>query len=195
MIQLLAKRVLTMGFKKWVYPHMSINNFRLVWGLLISQISNLPFKVLIINGLNLMKDERMVRVLTTNKILNPVLDNVGITKTEIKDNKSEVLVKTVFSIISFSRLFKFILKMLLWLPKLIFSLFIMSLVNIDVSYIFTNLSWLTRGFSDLILIILNTIWNLLKLTWETGEIKNYLINSYIFRTWFSSRWNSFCKII
>jgi hypothetical protein len=60
-----------------------------------------------------MKDERMVRILTTNKILNPVLDNVGITKTEIKDSKSEVLVKTVFSIISFSRVFKFFIKIIL----------------------------------------------------------------------------------
>lgn len=156
---------------------MSYNNFKMVWSLLVNKIQILPVRTLLTNGFNLVRDEKIVRALTADKIIRPVLENVGVSKTEIKDSKSEFLVKTIFSIITLSRFWKLIIKMLLWLPKLILSLFLLSLGNIDVSSILGWLSWGTRGLSDLILIIITTIWKVLKLTWESGEIKEYILSN------------------
>jgi hypothetical protein len=94
----------------------------------------LPLRNIFNIALSLGSNQKIVRTLTVERLIEPILKNQGILKPEMKDGNSEFLVKSLFSFITFTRTARFILKIVLWLPKLVLTLFVLSLTNLDVSF-------------------------------------------------------------
>jgi hypothetical protein len=115
---------------------------------------------------------QVVRAMTVERILDPILKTQGITKTEIKNGKTEMLVTWLFSLISLTRFSKIVLKVFLWLPKLVLTLFVVSLTSIDVSYFQNIINWTTWGLSNSLTLFFSTIWALLVYIYKTGDIIN-----------------------
>jgi hypothetical protein len=172
MIQLLVRKVLRFGFQRYVYPHMSLGNFNLVWSFLANNFKALPLRTLFSYGMSLGTQQQVLRALTVERIIDPVLKTQGITKPEIKNGKAEMLVTWLFSLIGFTRFSKFIFKVVLWLPKLVLTLFVLSLTSIDVSYFQSIVSWVTWGFSNSLTLFFSTIWALIVYIYKTGDVIN-----------------------
>jgi len=177
MIQLLVKKVLTYGFRRYLYPNMNATNFQLVWKLLVNNFKSLPLRSILTTGTALMSNQKILRAMTSERILDPIIKTSGVTKTEISEGKNEQFITWIFTLISFTRLFKGFIYVLLWFPKLIFTLFILSLTSIDVSGFQGVLSWLSMGLSSTITSILSSIWSLIVYIFMTGEVVN--INSLL----------------
>ena len=105
--------------------------------------------------------------------LEPIIQNQGILKPEIKDGNSEILVKTLFSLIGLGRATRFVFKVLLWLPKLVLTLFVLSLTNIDVTFLQNTIGLVTFGFSNSITLLFTSLWGLLVYIFRTGDILNF----------------------
>jgi len=172
MIQLLVRKVLRFGFQRYVYPHMSLGNFNLVWSFLANNFKALPLRTLFSYGMSLGTQQQVLRALTVERIIDPVLKTQGITKPEIKNGKAEMLVTWLFSLISFTRFSKIVLKLVLWLPKLVLTLFVLSLTSIDVSYFQSLVNWITWGFSNSLTLFFSTIWALIVYVYKTGDVLN-----------------------
>ncbi len=172
MIQLFVRKVLRFGFQRYVYPHMSIGNFNLIWTFLANNFKTLPLRTIFSYAMSLGTQQQVVRAMTVERILDPVLKTQGIVKTEIKNGKSEMLVTWLFSLIGFTRFSKFVLKAVLWLPKLVLTLFVLSLTSIDVSYFQSLVSWFTWGFSNSLTLFFSTIWALIVYVYKTGDVLN-----------------------
>lgn len=123
-------------------------------------------------ALSLGSNQKIVRALTIERILEPIIKNQGILKPEIKEGKSELLVKTLFSFITFTRSTRFLLKILLWFPKFVITLFILSLTSIDVSFLQSVISWITFGLSNSLTLLLSTVWSILVYIYKTGDVIN-----------------------
>ena len=154
MIQLLVRKVLVAGFRRYVYPNMTHGNFNLMWTFLVNNLKSLPLKSIFSYAMSLGNQNQILRSLTVNRIIEPVLKTQGIVKTELKNGKEEFLVTWLFSLISLSRFTKIIFKLVLWLPKLVLTLFVISLTSIDVSYFQSIINWTTWGLSNSINLIL-----------------------------------------
>lgn len=172
MIQLLVRNVLRLGFKRYVYPNMTAGNFKLIWTLLVNNLKSLPLRSILSVGMSLGSNQKIVRALTAERFVEPILKNQGILKPEIKDGNSEILVKTLFSLIGLGRATRFVFKVLLWLPKLVLTLFILSLTNIDVTFLQSAISWLTFGISNSLTLLFTSLWGLLVYIFRTGDILN-----------------------
>jgi len=83
-----------------------------------------------------------------------------------------MLVTWLFSLIGVSRFGKFALKVFLWLPKLVLTLFVVSLTSIDVSYLQSIVSWFTWGLSNSLTLFFSTIWALIVYIYKTGDVIN-----------------------
>jgi hypothetical protein len=119
---------------------MTAGNFKLIWTLLVNNLKSLPLRSILSVGMSLGSNQKIVRALTAERFVEPILKNQGILKPEIKDGNSEILVKTLFSLIGLGRATRFVFKVLLWLPKLVLTLFILSLTNIDVTFLQSAIS-------------------------------------------------------
>jgi hypothetical protein len=172
MIQLLVRKILRMSFQRYVYPHMSLGNFNLVWSFLANNFKTLPLRTIFSYAMSLGTQHQVVRAMTVERILDPILKTQGITKPEIKNGKTEMLVTWLFSLIGVSRFGKFALKIVLWLPKLVLTLFVVSLTSIDVSYLQSIVSWFTWGLSNSLTLFFSTIWALIVYIYKTGDIIN-----------------------
>jgi hypothetical protein len=172
MIQLLARKVLRLGFQRYVYPHMTTGNFNLVWTFLANSFKTLPLRTILSYAMSLGTQHQVVRAMTVERIIEPVLKTQGIVKTEIKNGKTELLVTWLFSLIGFTRFSKFALKVILWIPKLVLTLFFVSLTSIDVSYFQSIINWFTWGFSNSLTLFFSTVWALVVYIYKTGDIIN-----------------------
>lgn len=177
MIQLLVKKILIHGFRRYLYPNMTTNNFQMIWKLLVNNFKTLPLRSILTTGTALMNNQKVIRAMTTERILEPIIKTSGVTKTEINEGKSEQFIQWIFTFISFTRVFKGFIYILLWFPKLIVTLFILSLTNIDVSAVQGILSWITMGLSSTVTTILSSVWSLLVYIFMTGDAIN--INSLL----------------
>lgn len=166
------RNVLRVGFKRYVYPNMTAGNFKLIWTLLVNNLKSLPLRSILSVGMSLGSNQKIVRALTAERFVEPILKNQGILKPEIKDGNSEILVKTLFSLIGLGRATRFVFKVLLWLPKLVLTLFILSLTNIDVTFLQSAISWLTFGISNSLTLLFTSLWGLLVYIFRTGDILN-----------------------
>jgi hypothetical protein len=164
--------VLRLGFQRYVYPNMTVGNFNLVWSFLANSFKTLPLRTIFSYAMSLGTQQQVVRAMTVERILDPVLKTQGIVKTEIKNGKTELLVTWLFSLIGFTRFSKFALKVILWLPKLVLTLFVVSLTSIDVSYLQSIVSWVTWGFSNSLTLFFSTIWALIVYIYKTGDVIN-----------------------
>jgi hypothetical protein len=151
---------------------MTTGNFNLVWTFLGNSFKTLPLRTILSYAMSLGTQHQVVRAMTVERILEPVLKTQGIVKTEIKNGKTELLVTWLFSLIGFTRFSKFALKVILWLPKLVLTLFVFSLTSIDVSYFQSVVSWLTWGFSNSLTLFFSTVWALIVYIYKTGDIIN-----------------------
>jgi hypothetical protein len=172
MIQLLVRKVLVAGFRRYIYPNMTHGNFNLLWTFLVNNLKSLPLKSIFSYAMSLGNQNQILRSLTVNRIIEPVLKTQGIVKTELKNGKEEFLVTWLFSLISLSRFTKIIFKLVLWLPKLVLTLFVISLTSIDVSYFQSIINWTTWGLSNSLTLFFSTIWALLVYIYKTGDIIN-----------------------
>ena len=172
MIQLFVRKVLQIGFRRYIYPNMTQGNFNLIWTFLINNLKSLPLRSIFNYGMSLASQQQILRSLTVNRIIEPVLKTQGIVKTEVKNGKEEFLVTWLFSLIGLSRFTKFIFKVFLWLPKLVLTLFVLSLTNIDVSYFQSIVSWLSFGISNSLTLFFSTLWALIVYIYKTGDIIN-----------------------
>jgi hypothetical protein len=167
-----VRKVLVAGFRRYVYPNMTHGNFNLMWTFLVNNLKSLPLKSIFSYTMSLGNQNQILRSLTVNRIIDPVLKTQGIVKTELKNGKEEFLVTWLFSLISFTRLSKIIFKVVLWLPKLVLTLFVISLTSIDVSYFQSIINWTTWGLSNSLTLFFSTIWALLVYIYKTGDIIN-----------------------
>jgi hypothetical protein len=151
---------------------MTLANFNIVWSLIINNLKSLPLRSIFNIALSLGSSQKIVRALTIERILDPIIKNQGILKPEVKDGNSELLVKTLFSFITLSRSTRFIFKIVLWFPKLVITLFVLSLTNIDVSFLQNLISWITFGLSNSLTLLLSTLWAILVYIFNTGDILN-----------------------
>jgi hypothetical protein len=151
---------------------MSLGNFNLVWTFLANNFKALPLRTLFSYGMSLGTQQQVLRALTVERIIDPVLKTQGITKPELKNGKNEMLVTWLFSLIGLTRITKFAVKLVLWLPKLVLTLFVLSLTSIDVSYFQSLVSWFTWGFSNSLTLFFSTIWALIVYVYKTGDILN-----------------------
>lgn len=151
---------------------MTSGNFNLIWTFLSNNFKALPLRTLFSYGMSLGTQQQVLRALTVERIIDPVLKTQGIVKTEIKNGKTEMLVTWLFSLISLTRFSKIVLKVLLWLPKLVLTLFVISLTSIDVSYFQSIINWTTWGFSNTLTLFFSTIWALLVYIYKTGDVIN-----------------------
>jgi len=172
MIQLLVRKVLVAGFRRYVYPNMTHGNFNLLWTFLVNNLKSLPLKSIFSYAMSLGNQNQILRSLTVNRIIEPVLKTQGIVKTELKNGKEEFLVTWLFSLISLSRFTKIIFKVVLWLPKLVLTLFVLSLTSIDVSYFQSIVSWLSFGISNSLTLFFSTLWAIIVYIYKTGDIIN-----------------------
>jgi hypothetical protein len=151
---------------------MTAGNFNLVWTFLANSFKTLPLRTIFSYAMSLGTQHQVVRAMTVERILDPILKTQGITKTEIKNGKTEMLVTWLFSLISLTRFSKIVLKVFLWLPKLVLTLFVVSLTSIDVSYFQNIINWTTWGLSNSLTLFFSTIWALLVYIYKTGDIIN-----------------------
>lgn len=151
---------------------MSLGNFNLVWSFLANNFKTLPLRTIFSYAMSLGTQHQVVRAMTVERILDPILKTQGITKPEIKNGKTEMLVTWLFSLIGVSRFGKFALKIVLWLPKLVLTLFVVSLTSIDVSYLQSIVSWFTWGLSNSLTLFFSTIWALIVYIYKTGDVIN-----------------------
>jgi hypothetical protein len=151
---------------------MTLANFNIVWSLIINNLKSLPLRSIFNIALSLGSSQKIVRALTIERILDPIIKNQGILKPEVKDGNSELLVKTLFSFITFSRSTRFIFKIVLWFPKLVITLFVLSLTSIDVSVLQSMISWITFGLSNSLTLLLSTVWSILVYIYKTGDVIN-----------------------